>query len=471
MRDKTRILLTLCIAIICLSAVVRADSLDTFIKNEIAKRKIPGLSVAVLRGGKVVRAAGYGYANLELKTPAGNETVYEIGSISKQFASEAVMLLVEEGKIGLDDPITKYLPTNAPDIWQKISVRNLLNHTSGLKDWTEVKEFSYRREYSPEEFIDLVKPFPLGFQPGDNWLYSNTNLPLIGIIVEKASGRSFEDFVTERIIKPLNFPSIRFKHQEDVVANRATGYVLREGVWKNGEPFRPRVIAASGGILANTTDLAKWWEVVMKARVVKQSSLDQMLAPAKLNNGRTVAHGFAFFTDTFSGHKSISHFGSTVGGFGSIVRYYPKEDVTVAVIGNLEDGGFGAEYIAKRVSDRFIPGAFAAGMKESPELKPGQTKDHLQILKEISENKTPPVLSANYAAKVPEAFRKQLKENLTHLRSFTFLGHEHITPDHFMLDPTAAEFYRYEMTLPNKTVYYYFRFDKEGKIGWISSEE
>lgn len=471
MRDKTSTLLTFFIAIIFLSAIVRADSLDTFIKNEMAKRKIPGLSVAVLRGGKVVRAAGYGYANLELKTPASNETVYEIGSISKQFASEAVMLLVEEGKIGLDDPITKYLPANAPDIWQKITVRNLLNHTSGLKDWTEVKEFSYRREYSPEEFIDLVRGFPLTFQPGENWLYSNTNLPLIGIIVEKASGRSFEDFVTERIIKPLNFPSIRFKHQEDVVAGRATGYVLREGVWKNGEPFRPRVIAASGGILANTTDLAKWWEAVLKGRVVKQTSLDQMLAPAKLNDGRTVAHGFAFFTDTFNGHKSISHFGSTVGGFGSIVRYYPKEDVTVAVIGNLEDGGFGSEYIAKRVADFYIPGAYVGGMKESADVTPGQTSAHLNILKDIADNKTPSQLSTNYASKISEAFRKQLTDNLKQMKSFVFLGQEKITADHFMLDPTAAEFYRYKMNLADKTVFYHFRMDKEGKIGWIVFEE
>ncbi len=159
-----------------------------------------------------------------------------------------------------------------------------------------------------------------------------------------------------------------------MVAGRATGYVLRNDVLKNGEPFRPRVIAASGGILATATDLAKWWEAVLHGRVVTQASLDQMLTPARLNNGNTVAHGFAFFIDSFNGHKVIQHFGSTVGGFGSIVRYYPKEDVTVAVIGNLEDGGFGAEYIAKRVSDFYIPGSFAAGMKESADLSPNQTK-------------------------------------------------------------------------------------------------
>ena len=455
--------------ILCLIATVRADPLDEFVRETMLKRKIPGLSIAVIRDGKVVRAAGYGFANLESKTPASKDSVYEIGSISKQFASEAVMLLVEDGKIRLDDPIRKYLPANSPESWDNITVRNLLNHTSGLKDWTEIKEFSYRREYSAEEFVDLVRPFPLQFQPDDNWLYSNTNLPLIGIIVERASGRAFEEFVTERIIKPLALPTIRFKHQEDVVADRASGYVLRNDMWKNGEPFRPKVIAASGGILASAVDLAKWWEAVLNGRVVKQASLDQMLTPAKLNDGRTVAHGFAFFVDTFGGHKVIQHFGSTVGGFGSIVKCYPKERVTVAVIGNFEDGGFGTEYIAKRVADIYVPGSYVGGLREVND--PAQRERSLQILKAIAAGQSPPEMSANFAAKVSDAFRKQLADNLKQMTSFAFLGSEKIGENHFVLDPVAAEFSRFKMTLEKRAVYYNFRMNKDGKIGWIIFEE
>lgn len=450
-------------------AATRADSIDDFVNQQIKKRQIPGLSLAVLRDGKIVKAAGFGLANVELQVPATKDTVYEIGSISKQFASEAAMLLVEEGKIDLDDSIIKYLPSNAPETWQKITIRNLLNHTSGLKDWTEIKEFSYRREYSPEEFIDLVKGFPLTFQPNENWLYSNTNLPLIGIIVEKASGKPFEDFVTERIIKPLSFPSIRFKHQEDVVANRAAGYVLRNDIWKNGEPFRPKIIAPSGGILSNAVDLAKWWEAVLQGRVVKQTSLEQMLSPAKINDGRSVAHGFAFFTNTFNGNKSIFHHGSTVGGFGSGVYYFPREKITIAIIANLEDGGFGAEYISKRVANSYIPGAFVGGLKEVIDVNKTQT--NLQILKAIADNKTPEILSANFAAKVSETFRKQLGENLKQMKSFEYLGREKIGENHFMLDPLAREFFRYKMTLAKREVYYHFRMNKDGKIGWIIFEE
>jgi len=451
------------------SAAARADSLDKFIAAEMQKRKIPALSVAVIKDGKIVRAKGYGFANLEFKIPADENTVYEIGSISKQLASEALMLLVEDGKVNLDDAINKYLPANAPPTWEKITVRDLLNHTSGLKDWTEIKDFSYRREYTAEEFIALVKDFPLNFQPKENWTYSNTNLPLVGIIVERASGKTFEDFVNERILKPLALPTMRFKHQEDIVPNRASGYVLRNDALKNGEPFRPKIIAASGGIIASAIDLAKWWEAVLQGRIVKQTSLEKMLAPAKLNDGRTVAHGFAFFIDSFNGHKIIQHFGSTVGGFGSIVRYYPKEKVTVAVIGNLEDGGFGAEYIAKRVGNVYVPASFVGGLKEISDTK--QTEKSLQILKDIAAGKNPEIMSANFASKVSEAFRKQLAENLKQMKSFAYLGSEKITADHFVLDPAAFEFSRYKMRLADRDVYYHFRMNKDGKIGWIIFED
>lgn len=448
---------------------VRADWIDNFVKETMMKRKIPGLSLAVVKDGKVIKAKGYGFANLELQVPATKDTVYEIGSNSKQFASEAMMLLVEDGKIALDNSVNKYLPANAPQRWQKITIRDLLNHTSGLKDWTEIKEFSYRREYTAEEFIELIKPFPLLFEPKSDWRYSNTNLPLIGVIVEKTSGRSFEDFVVERIFKPLNLPTLRFKHQEEVVPNRAAGYVLRNDVWKNGEPFRPKIIAPSGGVLASAVDLAKWWEAVLHGRVVKPASLNEMLKPAKLNDGRSISHGFAFFTNTFNGNKFIFHAGSTVGGFGSMVYYFPKDKLTVAVIGNLEDGGFGAEYIAKRVFNFYIPGTYVGGLKEIIDVE--ATQNALQILKDIADGRSPASLSANFASRMPEAFRKQFAENLKQMKSFFYIGNEKIGEDHFMLDAAASEFFRYKMSLTNKTVYYHFRVNKDGKIGWIIFED
>ena len=279
----------------------------------------------------------------------------------------------------------------------------------------------------------------------------------------------FEDFVNERIIKPFSFPTIRFKHQEDVVPDRATGYVLQNDVWKNGEPLRPKIIAPSGGVLASAVDLARWWEAVLQGRVVKPASLEQMLKPAKLNDGRSVSHGFAFFTNTFNGNKFTFHAGSTVGGFGSMVYYFPKDKLTVAIIGNLEDGGFGAEYIAKRVFNFYIPGTYVGGLKVVVDVN--KTQNALQILKDLADGKSPESLSANFASRMPEAFRKQLGENLKQMKAFAYIGNEKIGENHFMLDAAASEFFRYKMTLANKTVYYHFRMNGDGKIRWIIFEE
>lgn len=446
----------------------RADKLDDYINAEMKKRQIPGIAVAVVKDGKVVKEAGYGYANLEHKVPVTKDTVFEIGSISKQFASEAIMLLVEDGKLNLDDSINKYLPANAPQTWEKLTIRNLLNHTSGLKDWTEVKTFSYRREYTAEEFIDLVREFPLGFEPGSNWLYSNTNLPLIGVIVERAAGKPYEDFVAERIFKPLGYPTIRFKRQEEIVPNRATGYVLRDKALKHGEPFRPRIIAPSGGVLASATDLARWWDAVLTGRLMKPASLQQMLAPARLSDGRLVNHGFAFFTDSFMGHKFIQHAGSTVGGFGTMIRHYPKEKITVAVAGNLEDGGFGPDAMIKRVSNVYIPGVFAGGLKEVKD--DANREKFLNLLRDIGEGKDSPMIAEKFRPRISATLREQIAANLKAMKSFHYLGSEPIGPDHFVLDQFKEAFF-VRIVTAEKVINYVLRTDKDGKIALLFAEQ
>jgi CubicO group peptidase (beta-lactamase class C family) len=446
----------------------RADQLDDYINAEMKKRQIPGIAIAVIKDGKVVREAGYGYANLEHKIPVTKDTVFEIGSISKQFAAEAVMLLVEDGKLNLDDPINKYLSANAPKTWEKLTIRHLLNHTSGLKDWTEVNKFSYRREYTAEEFIDLVREFPLGFEPGSSWLYSNTNLPLIGVIVERAAGKPYEDFVAERIFKPLGFPTIRFRRQEEIVPNRATGYVLRDGTWKNGEPFRPHIIAPSGGVLASATDLARWWDAALTGKVVKPASLEQMIAPARLTDGRLVNHGFAFFSDSFMGHKFIQHAGSTVGGFGTMIRHYPKEKVTVAVAGNLEDGGFGPDTIIKRVSNIYIPGVFAGGLKE---VKDDAKREMLlNLLRAVADGKDSPMIGEKLRPRISATFKEQLAANLKAMKSSHYLGSETIGPDHFVLDQFKEAFF-VRLVTAEKTTNYGMRTDKDGKVVLVFAEQ
>ena len=451
---------------------LRADSIDDMIAAQIKERRLPGLSLAVIRDGKVIRAAGFGMANIEHAVPATKDTVYEIGSISKQFAAEAIMLLVEDGKLKLDDPITNYLPANAPEAWSAIRVRDLLRHTTGLKDWTEVKEFSYRRQYAPEEFINLVRDYPLEFQPNHNWKYSNTNLPLIGIIIENASGKSYEKFVTDRIHRHFNLPSICFHDQQRIISQRASGYVLREDHLEHGEPFRPKIIASSGGVLANVVDLASWWEAILNGQLLKPESLVELLAPTKLADGRNVAHGLSIFCDSFNGHRMIHHHGSTVGGFGSVVRHFPAEKLTIAVMCNLEDGGWNPEYISKRVADHYIPGSFVGGLSAIQDEAGSKIAEaHLSLLRDISAGKNSDMLAPQFAPKISAEFREKNAKSLSTLKQFDYLGNELIGEQHFVLDNGWTEARYFKMTTADRVQYYHFRYYQDGKVGLIFTED
>lgn len=455
-----------------LMPALQADEVDDLIVAQMKERQIPGLSLAVIRDGKVLRSSGYGMANLEHQVPATQDTVYEIGSISKQFAAEAVMLLVEDGKLKLQDPITDYLPTNAPEDWRTLTISDLLRHTSGLKDWTEVDTFSYRRPYTGEEFIELVRAYPLEFRAKDNWKYSNTNLPLVGLIVERASGTGYEAFVTDRILNQLSCPSIRFHDQKEIVSHRASGYVLINGKLEHGEPFRPKIISPSGGVLANVVDLARWWESLLNGKLIQPRSLDEILLPTQLNDGRKVSHGLSIFWDSFQGHRMIHHHGSTMGGFGSVVRHFPAEKLTIAAMCNLEDGGWCAEYVSKRVANHYIPGSFIGGLAPRNDDAAARIAEaHLLTLKKIAANERAELLAESYVPKITQEFRDKTAKNLSMLTSFLYLGKESIGQNHFVMDSALNEVHYFKMTMGNRSQYYHFRCYSDGKVGWIVVED
>ena len=193
---KTALLL----AALVLSAVpsASADEVDNYVERHLRQLHIPGASVAVVRDSQIIKAKGYGLANVELNVPATKDTVYEIGSMTKQFTATAIMMLVEEGKVSLDDPVTKYFPA-APETWQHITIRHLLNHTSGIQNHVAVPEFlnlfqtniEFQPSLSRAELIKLFFKLPLEFQPGETWAYDNTGYYLLGIVVEQVSGKSY----------------------------------------------------------------------------------------------------------------------------------------------------------------------------------------------------------------------------------------------------------------------------------------
>lgn len=351
-RNYRRVLITLFLlyAAMAATASAQAEKVDEYIKAEMQKRKIPGLSLAVVKNGEVIKAQGYGLANIELNVPATADTIYQSGSVGKQFTSAAVMLLVEEGKINLDDNVSKYLD-GTPEIWKDITVRHLLTHTSGIKNYGE-KDINYRQDYKDEELIKVAAGFPLDFQPGERWSYSNTGYILLGFIVKKAAGKFYGDFLKERVFGPLGMTTARVINEEDIIPNRAAGYRMSKGELKNQRYVSPSLnTTADGSLYLTVLDMAKWDAALYSEKLLKKSSIDQMWTPVKLNSGKTHTYGFGWGIGEFNNHKLIEH-GGAWQGFTTHISRYVDDKLTVIVLTNLAGANPGG--IARRVAGFYV---------------------------------------------------------------------------------------------------------------------
>lgn len=313
----------------------RADTVDAIVRDFIRRRNIPAAAIAVVRRGRVMKVAGYGLANLEFNIAATGHSAFEIGSITKQFTAEAVMMLVEEGKLTLDDPIARYLP-GLPDEWREIRLRHLLTHTSGLHDWEGDSAFSFRREYTTEEFVAFLARRPLDFTPGSRFAYTNSAYPLIGKIVEQVSGVPYERFVRERIFTPAGMTETRLRDNTRLIPNRASGYVDQQGVLINGEPLRPAILVPNGGVVSTATDMARWSIALAAGTLLKPTTIALMMAPTRLGDGSLFPGGIGWFLGDVKGHRMAVHNGSTVAGYSSVVYRFPDDDVSVVVLFNID---------------------------------------------------------------------------------------------------------------------------------------
>ncbi|MGA8442952.1 MAG: serine hydrolase domain-containing protein [Candidatus Sulfotelmatobacter sp.] len=334
-------------------AVDQTDVVDNYVRAEMKKQRIPGLAMLVSRGGQVIRAQGYGLANVELQVPVKPETIFQSGSVGKQFTATAVMMLVEEGKIGLDDPLTKYFP-DAPPSWKKVTIRELLSHTAGFTDYP--KSFDMRRDYTEAEQLKIVESIPLAFAPGTSWSYSNLGFLTIGILIHKVTGKFYGDFLQERIFRPLDMQTTRIISEADIVPNRSAGYRLVKGELKNQEWVSPTVnTTADGSLYFSIMDLAKWDVALYTQELLKRSSLDEMWTVAKLNNGQPNSghYGFGWFVVTKNGHRVVEHEGAWQG-FETQISRYVDDKLTVVVLTNLDDAK--PEVFADRVADMYLSG-------------------------------------------------------------------------------------------------------------------
>jgi CubicO group peptidase (beta-lactamase class C family) len=323
--------LLLFLSLTCLAQDGVANKVDEYIRAEMMAQQIPGVSLAVIKNGEIVLARGYGFANVEHQVPVKPETIFQSGSMGKQFTATAVMMLVEAGKLSLDDKITKFFP-DAPETWRKITVRHLLTHTSGLTDYPQ--DFDLRRDYTEDELYNRIKPIPLAFQPGEKWSYSNLAYVMLGVLIHKVSGKFYGDFLRERVFEPLGMTTARVISEADIVPNRAAGYVLVNGQLKNQSWVSPTLnTTADGALYLTVYDMAKWDAALYTEKFLKRASLEEMWRPVTLNDGNTHPYGFGWALNVVRNHRLLEHGGSWQG-FKSQISRYPDDKLTVIVFAN-----------------------------------------------------------------------------------------------------------------------------------------
>ncbi len=332
-----------------------ADRADQYIKAQMQQRRIPGVALKIIQDGKVVKTAAYGRANLELDMPTRPETVFEIGSVTKQFTAAGILLLAQEGKLSVDDKITQHLK-DTPHAWDNVTIRHLLTHTSGIKSYTGLEGFQLWRHLTQAQFIRAIGAQPMEFEPGDSWKYCNTGYSLLGYLIENVSGINYWEFMSQRIFQPLGMHATTNRLPSLVIPNRAAGYEQTNRVWINRDSDLTEVFAA-GAIASTIGDLTKWNASLDGDRILDAASKTQMWTPAKLNDGKATKYGFGWFVDAVEGHRNIGHGGST-SGFSASIQRFPDDDLAVIILTNTDEQI--APTMAKKIGTFFFRKSRAA---------------------------------------------------------------------------------------------------------------
>jgi len=286
-------------------------------------------NVLIAKGDKPIFEKSYGLADIEWNVPNTADGKFRIGSVTKQFTAACILLLEERGKLKTDDPVSKYVP-NAPAAWAKITIYNLLTHTSGIPNFTSFPEYQrFQTEpTTPEKLLAFFRDKPLEFEPGSKWNYSNSGYEVLGYIIEKAAGQTYQQFLQENIFKPLDMTDSGYDSNSRVIPHHAYGYTPGPQGISDAGYVDMTVPYAAGGLYSTTRDLLKWQNGLYGGRVLKPASLEKMTRPFKND------YGCGLFISTVNGRKRMEH-GGGIQGFNSELVYWPDEKMTIVVLANL----------------------------------------------------------------------------------------------------------------------------------------
>ena len=446
---------------------------DALVQSELRKQHIPGAAVGVYRDGKITRAQGYGLANLEWNAAVTPDTIFQSGSVGKQFTATAVMMLVEEGKVGLDDSIKKYFP-DAPEAWNDIKVHNLLSHTSGLSEYetgarTKVGgPFYMRMDYTEDELYKRITEMPMDFKTGEDWAYRNTNYVLLGILIHRVTGKFYGDFLQERIFTPLGMSRTRIISEEDIIPRRAAGYRLVKGELKNQEWVSPSLNSTADGALYFTVeDLQKWDAALYMEKLLKKESRDRMWTVEKLNNGtpNKANYGFAWEINYVNGHRVMEH-GGAWQGFTTYIARYVDDRLTVVALTNLDSGHSNPKKITTGVATIYNPALKPVEPKPIEDKEPQVTQMVKELLRGIADGKANPEQFTEEAQK--RLFPDEMQELGPALKEFGELkGLELMERS----EEGERRNYRYRAKFPNLALMISIGFTNDNKIARLNFSE
>ncbi len=293
----------------------------------------PGATFLISKNGEIIYKKAFGLANLELNVPMKTNNVFKIGSLTKQFTAVSILMLLEQGKLNLDDEITKFIP-DYPTNGNKITIHNLLNHTSGVKDYTKVKGLNTiaQQDLTPLELIDFSKNKPIDFIPGEKFKYNNSGYIILGYIIEKITGQPYGDFVEEQIFKKLEMTASQYASQRKIIQNRASGYQKNDR-YTNRMDISLTLTYSAGSLMSTVDDLFKWQEAMKNNLLISEETTEKAFTNYTLNNGEHTNYGYGWHIKTINNNRTFEH-GGAIFGFKSMGVYFPDLDIYVIALTN-----------------------------------------------------------------------------------------------------------------------------------------
>lgn len=443
---------------------VRRAAVDSAVTAVMQRDHVPAISIGIARNGTMLYARGYGYRDLPNTIAADSGTIYEIGSITKQFTAALILQLLHDGKLSLDDPLSKYV-ANYPAA-DRVTLRQLLDQVSGIPDYTQQLDFlSYvDQDLTPAQIVAKVSALPLEFSPGSKWEYSNTNYVLLGMTIEKITGQSYADALQARLLGPLHLSSTSYTNPAAATADRAFGYSWY-GTYSVLARPSSRTIPFSAGALSSTVfDLIAWDTALFSNRVLPPELTKLMMTPGTLTDGTPTDYGFGLQLSRFYGRLAVMH-GGGIFGFSSFNIVFPDTKLQIAILGN-SDTFVSAEALAKSIaaiieppSDRQLEATqFRPAQNEDPKITAALTT----ILSQIESGAiTRAAFDASFNAAVSDAQFAAAE------RYISLLG----TPKLFEFAEkrivAGLPVYKYRITYPSARVFVFFGYGADGKISTL----